>query len=771
MARQSRRRSRTPIPPPECREQSGVFDAFDDPAGTQLGGGRRQPSQPPVETPTRLHTCIKPTGRDTGVIQIAGRRRAQMFEQDSPPPIPAPVAGVSIPLAVAAAVPREVTPAPPISPHIDSASSVSAPTADNVVLQVASAVVPPIVQDIALAASFADDLYTNIDPALLTAPSIPPPQDSSLATSVDPPTGASFGQGSPEAAPSCTQSSVPITRIIPPTPFAYEDSGAPPEENVSPPAEGSLLSTPTLGRRSARVNKILTEGYDQLEKTLMDLIAQTSLTAQQVLDGWSKSHGRIINGTNHWNSYAKYLMKHEEQERRRLSIGSDDPITPTLRRQLYAKFKDDHGEQWQEILEIHDMLEISDSLPQTMAQRAQTFNKTSKRMTSLLDAAAAKHGFEAALVMCGKTVNEDALLGFVHTTAGAKKFFDTWCRADEHTIIGHLKAHVYHSVSLEIVSDTFDNKSDQQVSSKGQNDVAPYGDQHMPQPSSAPKSDMANHSQAEHLPSHDDMLVYIKTSISSIIKGAGGDLSKFKPGNFPWTSLAVILAEQGLVMQGWPTSVLMPGEARASSNGSTARTKGITVLKKGEKRALCNVFENTEISVTRVEGRDKQKALTSSALPVIIGAAPPADSGFSNAQQMFADGSINFEGPVCLPPSKAAMQIKCCPIQRARATADDPIVISDDSQVGKETIKKKASHPKVQKKKIKWSSSEDSSDDEARLAKVTAQLAGPRGLTLSNEDDYHDPGPSQKRKANELDPAPPRRSLCPSQLSIPPKLF
>ncbi|KAF8430676.1 hypothetical protein L210DRAFT_838085, partial [Boletus edulis BED1] len=161
---------------------------------------------------------------------------------------------------------------------------------------------------------------------------------------------------------------------------------------------------------------ILTEGYDQLKKTLMDLIAQTSLTAQQVLDGWSKSHGRIINGTNHWNSYAKYLAKHEEQERCRLSI-----VTPTLHCQLYAKFKDDHGEQWQEILEIHDMLEISDSLPQTMAQRAQTFNKTSKRMTSLLDAAAAKHGFEAALVMCGKTVNEDALLGFVHTTAGAKK--------------------------------------------------------------------------------------------------------------------------------------------------------------------------------------------------------------------------------------------------------------------------------------------------------------------------------------------------------------
>ena len=38
-----------------------------------------------------------------------------------------------------------------------------------------------------------------------------------------------------------------------------------------------------------------------------------------------------------------------------------------------------------------------------------------------LEGVSAKHGFEAALVMCGKVVNEDTSLGFVHTTAGAKK--------------------------------------------------------------------------------------------------------------------------------------------------------------------------------------------------------------------------------------------------------------------------------------------------------------------------------------------------------------
>ena len=38
-----------------------------------------------------------------------------------------------------------------------------------------------------------------------------------------------------------------------------------------------------------------------------------------------------------------------------------------------------------------------------------------------LEGVSAKYGFEAALVMCGKVVNEDTSLGFAHTTAGAKK--------------------------------------------------------------------------------------------------------------------------------------------------------------------------------------------------------------------------------------------------------------------------------------------------------------------------------------------------------------
>lgn len=85
----------------------------------------------------------------------------------------------------------------------------------------------------------------------------------------------------------------------------------------------------------------------------------------------------------------------------------------------------------------------------------------------------------------------------------------------------------------------------------------------------------------------------------NVTENAGGDVSKFKPGNFLWTMLTAILADQGLVMRGWPVFVLMPGEARAKA----ARMKGITVLKKAEQCALCNAFESKEITLTRVEGK------------------------------------------------------------------------------------------------------------------------------------------------------------------------
>ncbi|KAF8127439.1 hypothetical protein EV363DRAFT_1172524, partial [Boletus edulis] len=182
---------------------------------------------------------------------------------------------------------------------------------------------------------------------------------------------------------------------------------------------------------------LLNEGYEELERVLTNVMAETSLTAQQIMDGWHKSCGRSINGTNHWNLYARYLAKNEEQERRRLGLPTNTPI----RGRLYMRFKEQNSE-WQEMLEVHEMLDLADSPQPMLAQRATSFNKLRRmKVTNLLEMAAAKHGFESAVVMCGNTVHQDASLRFTHESPGAKNFFKVQCHADDDAVMGHLKVH------------------------------------------------------------------------------------------------------------------------------------------------------------------------------------------------------------------------------------------------------------------------------------------------------------------------------------------
>ncbi|KIM58048.1 hypothetical protein SCLCIDRAFT_81363, partial [Scleroderma citrinum Foug A] len=184
---------------------------------------------------------------------------------------------------------------------------------------------------------------------------------------------------------------------------------------------------------------ILDEGYNDLKNILTHLVNKTALSPQQIMDGWHKSKGRVINRVNHWNLYAKYLAKHEDQERQRL--GLSDILSKSIPL-LHMKFKEENNEAWQEILELHDLLESSEASPQTIVHRMQSFGKIKRRLINLVEGAATKHGFEVALVMCGKVINEDVSLGFTHTTAGAKKFIETCCQSNEHAMIGHLKVHV-----------------------------------------------------------------------------------------------------------------------------------------------------------------------------------------------------------------------------------------------------------------------------------------------------------------------------------------
>ena len=54
--------------------------------------------------------------------------------------------------------------------------------------------------------------------------------------------------------------------------------------------------------------------------------------------------------------------------------------------QLYNKFKEKNGEAWQEILELHNLLESSEGSPQNMAHRMQSFNKIKRQLINLVRA-------------------------------------------------------------------------------------------------------------------------------------------------------------------------------------------------------------------------------------------------------------------------------------------------------------------------------------------------------------------------------------------------
>ena len=175
--------------------------------------------------------------------------------------------------------------------------------------------------------------------------------------------------------------------------------------------------------------------------------------------------------------------------------------------------------------------------------------------------------------------------------------------------------------------------------------------------------------------------------------------------------------------------------------------------------------------MTLVKIRSFLGALDNSQQPVIIGAPPPPDSGHARAQQIYADGTIDYSGPHRLPPSKATTRIKkgvvhnvkttehsdvvatnrpADPPQRrvifAKATEDDTIIISSgtDSPPVFRPVKSKAG-PK--KKKTKYILVPDSSEDEAAVD-VDEKVVD-EGL-VGEADAYEELGPSLKRKAKEL---------------------
>ncbi|KAI6042182.1 hypothetical protein EDC04DRAFT_2564591, partial [Pisolithus marmoratus] len=121
---------------------------------------------------------------------------------------------------------------------------------------------------------------------------------------------------------------------------------------------------------------------------------------------------------------------------------SNQSTAATVRKKCYELFKKEYHDTWQEILIKFEESTQYTETGKTIAQQQQLFNKSVKQFTQLLVALSKAHGIEAAFVMAGSIVNQDASLGYAYTTPGAEDFFVECCHADTDAIIGHFKAHI-----------------------------------------------------------------------------------------------------------------------------------------------------------------------------------------------------------------------------------------------------------------------------------------------------------------------------------------
>ncbi|KAG2737959.1 hypothetical protein P692DRAFT_20760630, partial [Suillus brevipes Sb2] len=64
------------LPENLARSSTPSFTAL-EPHPEQIGGGR-QKSPPPIQTPTKLRTRIRPTSRDGGLVRKSARNRAKL---------------------------------------------------------------------------------------------------------------------------------------------------------------------------------------------------------------------------------------------------------------------------------------------------------------------------------------------------------------------------------------------------------------------------------------------------------------------------------------------------------------------------------------------------------------------------------------------------------------------------------------------------------------------------------------------------------------------
>ncbi|KAG1818703.1 uncharacterized protein BJ212DRAFT_1479689 [Suillus subaureus] len=465
--------------------------------------------------------------------------------------------------------------------------------------------------------------------------------------------------GDPIAGPSTMLPAVPHTQIIPPMPTVGDWDMPHPEFIPTDLDFGSNMAIdmddqgdiPTVkGQRQGAANALLQEGFMRLKTVIHEVSCNTSIPTHQVIALWHKSNGCSFNNVNHWNAYSSYFKANPQQELKRLGNKAPKaPGTPSaiMHHNCYELFKNEYPDSWQTILEYHEEATVLMGAPQTVAMQAQEFHKFGKKVSAMMDITAAHFGFEGALVTCGKVVNQDGSLSLAHTMPGAAGFWLMHCKANDDTIIGHLKAQVYNLTSLGVVDEAF--KDEAEIVQCNQ--------------SEAP---IIKETTKECLDISKNGILWIKQELGQQIEKLGSKLSSKR--NFPWKTLPAELIRLGMIIRGYPEDVLLPGNFHTTSN------KGITNLTLKETGILIMALKAGLMQVKKVSKAMQAKLLTSK-MPVLEGAPPTEDCTHRGGRHLFANGQSDRLGLPHAKPSAAATRMKKVPMKSHKS----PIILSDDN--------------------------------------------------------------------------------------------
>lgn len=111
---------------------------------------------------------------------------------------------------------------------------------------------------------------------------------------------------------------------------------------------------------------------------------ETGLSVECILSRWNLQTNRA---KNTWNMYQRYFKANRDEELTWIGVTVDGSveISQKMKSECMAKFKEEHSDTWEQILQVmNELEELEDKGTMTLQQRALTFCKSTRKLKDLV---------------------------------------------------------------------------------------------------------------------------------------------------------------------------------------------------------------------------------------------------------------------------------------------------------------------------------------------------------------------------------------------------